>query len=247
MARSFNGTTDGASDGTGNNLSPSTAISVSVWVLFSAFQNFSGVFGQTRFAIGGWGIGTWTSPNNTLAVMFNNQLQLPISGAPAMSTGTWYHAVSTYDQTAWKTYLNGTLLSNINEVANPWSPLVTNTGKNIGNLAGWGIMAGSVAECTVWSDITLTQLEVTALANGARPSMIRPKSLRFWYPLDGLQSPEPEISGAGFSTTGMTLTGTNPAFGPPIMQFTPRWPQFIAPPPVIPTRIAPPGFAWAEW
>jgi hypothetical protein len=90
-------------------------------------------------------------------------------------------------------------------------------------------MNGFLADPAIWN-AKLTAAEVSALANGARPGTIRSASLAGWWPLGGLQSPEPDLSG---NANNGTLTGTNPAFGPPIMQFTPRWPQFIPPPPPV--------------
>lgn len=86
--------------------------------------------------------------------------------------------------------------------------------------------AGNIADVALWQGICLTAGEVAALAVGARPNMIRPSSLKTWLPLDGLASPEPDLSG---SKTNGVITGSVPAApGPPIMMLTPRWPQALA-------------------
>lgn len=85
--------------------------------------------------------------------------------------------------------------------------------------------AGTQADFAFWN-VILTAAEWAALGQGARPYQIRETALIGWWPLDGIQSPEPDLSG---SAANGTLTGTAKAFGPPLMQFTPRWPQ---PPPV---------------
>jgi hypothetical protein len=52
-----------------------------------------------------------------------------------------------------------------------------------------------------------------------------------WWPLDGFASPEVDLSRNAFNGA---LTGTTAAFGPPLMPFTPRTPQFwITPPPQV--------------
>lgn len=82
---------------------------------------------------------------------------------------------------------------------------------------------GRVADAALWN-VVLSDTEIKALALGARPINIRPTALIGWWPLDGLQSPEPDLS--GLANNGV-LTGTTLAAGPPVMMFTPRWPQFI--------------------
>jgi len=89
---------------------------------------------------------------------------------------------------------------------------------------------GFLADFASWTNVRLTATEFSALANGARPNTIRPAAFTGWWPLDGLQSPEPDLSG---NKNNGTLTGTLPAFGPPYMPFTSRWPQFI------PTVVSP--------
>jgi hypothetical protein len=81
---------------------------------------------------------------------------------------------------------------------------------------------GLLADGAMWDGIQLTQAEATALARGARPIQIRSKSLIGWWPMDGIQSPEPDMS--GFANPG-TLTGTLKKPGPPFTMFTPRWPM----------------------
>jgi hypothetical protein len=98
---------------------------------------------------------------------------------------------------------------------------------------------GRVADVAYWN-VALTAAEILALANGARPFTIRPQSLLLYYPLDGLQSPEPNLAGNG--TYNLTLQNSPSAdFGPPLAPFTPRWPQF-------PFVTAAPTFnpAWAR-
>src|SRR5208282_6101410 len=83
-----------------------------------------------------------------------------------------------------------------------------------------------LADFAYWSGVTLTVNEAEALYNGARPNTIRPSGLGEYYPIDGLAWPEPDLSGSGLNGTVTGTTGNGA--GPPIMLFTPRWPQFAA-------------------
>jgi hypothetical protein len=240
MARSFNGTTDGLSFSA--HASSSGPFSISLWVNFDPATTFT-IFvddpGSGYMLVGSGGGGVFPAHidlGGTAAT---------ISSSNIINAGVWYHIGATgfFDvagSTSGSIYINGVL----------------NTSGTIGHFVGgtstWTLatLSTTFVKCTMadaafWN-AGLTAFEFAALANGARPYTIRPTSLFNYFPLGGNQSPEPDLSG---NASNATFIGSpTPAFGPPFMQFTPRWPQFIsAPPPVIPTRIAPPGFAWAEW
>lgn len=81
---------------------------------------------------------------------------------------------------------------------------------------------GKIAQCCYWN-VFLTDNEVYALASGVRPNRIRPASIQGNFPFDGIESPEPDLSGNG---KVVTLAGPPPyANGPPINLFTPKWPN----------------------
>jgi hypothetical protein len=96
---------------------------------------------------------------------------------------------------------------------------------------------GAMADFGIWN-VALSAAEFSALGKyGARPYTVRAGSLVAYFPLDGLASPEPDLS--GFVNNG-TLTGTAKAStAPPLMMFTSRWPMT--------TPISTPSFqaAWA--
>ena len=93
-----------------------------------------------------------------------------------------------------------------------------------GNAGDW--FNGRLADIGLWTGVKLTATEAAALAKGARPYQIRTGSLKGYWPLDGLQTTEPDLSGL---LNNGTLTGTALAFGPPYRPFTPRWPQMMQP------------------
>jgi hypothetical protein len=154
-----------------------------------------------------------------------------------LSTNVWTHAVFTAagNNTAvtltW--YINGVASGTSSSYgANYFANFGTNIHIWLGGGAGGASperWVGNFADVAIWSGV-LSASEIKALSQGAHPNTIRPQSLLDWWPLDGLQSPEADLSGAGFNGT---LNGTVPAFGPPYAPFTPRWPQFPMVPPTF--------------
>ncbi len=228
MARSFNGSTDiitGSAFATGSAW-PSSGVTVAGWALFSslaaAYQTCAAkpvgnpATQDTVF------VGNSTGANLTkLAWYMGSAHKDP--GLATISTATWYHVAISYDTTVGlQTWLNGVSDGTAAaagaltiDTAQAWCLGHNPPGDGDGNLSG------SLADWAVWN-VTLKQAEVIALAKGIRPGLIRPLSLITWYPLDGLESPEPDLSG---NARNGTLTGTALSFGPPITMITRRWPQ----------------------
>jgi hypothetical protein len=149
-------------------------------------------------------------------------------GSTTLTAGTWFHVAVTYDSVAGlKTYVNGA--SDGTAAANGALAAGTNAFMAVGYDPGdvTRYFPGSIADAAEWS-VVLTASEIAALAKGARPSAVRPLSLTFYCPMDGLQSPEPDLSR---NARNLTLSAANPnlAFGPPFTFFTPRWPQPLLP------------------
>lgn len=71
---------------------------------------------------------------------------------------------------------------------------------------------GVIAVAAIWA-LTLSPTDFAALARGVCPLLIRPGSLRFYAPLFGGASPEPDYTNG---QKPLTLAGTSLADGPPI-------------------------------
>jgi len=98
---------------------------------------------------------------------------------------------------------------------------------------------GSMAEVGIWN-VVLTAGEILALAKGCRTASVRPASLVGYWPIWGLASPEPDMSG---NANNGTLTGTAKANGPPIDRFTwtnPNFYQAASSPPTSPLFLPSP-------
>jgi hypothetical protein len=152
-------------------------------------------------------------------------------GTTSLTLNTWFHVcgvilynsgTQTYSEII---YTNGgDKQSHTNTGGTPTSPPTafnTTAGLLKRDATGELFWGGSLADCAIWN-VQLTDFEILALSKGARPYTIRPGNVKIWWPLDGLASPEPDLSG---SLLNGTVTGAAQAFGPPFMQFTPRWPQ----------------------
>ena len=140
-----------------------------------------------------------------------------------LTANTWYSAVfsevSTVSRVA---YLNGVGTSNSTSAS-----LATQNfgGCWVGSYLGNNNTSfnGPIAEVAVWS-VALTAGEAAAYNAGCPAYMIRPKSLLGYWPLWGLVSPEPDLSGLKFA---LTLTGAPAkANHAPVTLWTPKWAQF---------------------
>lgn len=86
---------------------------------------------------------------------------------------------------------------------------------------------GGIAEVAVWS-AALSDSEIAALGRGVNPSSIRPSSLASYWPLLGLDSPEPDWSGNGGNLTvnGAVVYSTHS----PTQSWLPSKSSLFAPP-----------------
>jgi hypothetical protein len=222
MARSFNGSTDYIQSPLSTAVT--TNLSMSIWLNATATGGVP--FFNGNSASNGWG---FYCPS-TMHILLGNVTDF--DSTLTISTGVWYNFVLTITSGyVCSLYRSGTVGSTLNTSS---SPVITPTGNTqIGTVQAALKWNGLLADAAIWTNTVLTQLEINALAAGIRPARIRPKSLVYWVPVEGLASPEPDIS--GFANNGI-VTGTPArALGPPFAPITPRWPQTLpvvaAPPP----------------
>ena len=176
-----------------------------------------------------------SNSSNTFATIVN-------TASAALTANTFYPAVyvgvSSTSRTIY-TYQSGSLVSTNDTVSSVFGGTTSDTwigmfGNTPANIADFG---GSCAECAAWN-VVLSTAEITSYCRGARAYTIREPSLKGYWPLDGIVLPEPDLSGAVNNLSALGAN-SNPTlgFGPPLMQFTPRWPQFNFPPPPPPAFV----------
>ena len=150
--------------------------------------------------------------------------QAYLDSGQTLTAGTWTHLAMTKDGAgAWALLQNG---AQVQSGGGGYG--VLNTTTDLYKFLS-GTNAGSLADFALWT-VVLTALELAALVKGARPNTIRPANLISYFPLDGLQSPEPDLANYA---AGTVAGATSAAFGPPFSPSTRRWPQYNAPPPQV--------------
>jgi hypothetical protein len=169
--------------------------------------------------------GIWIKSTAKMAYYLSSS-DLLDPGAATITSGVWNHLALTGNFTtssSGNAYINGTT-----DGATVGGSLAPSNG--VIEIAG-GIASssnyfdGKIADVAMWN-VQLSTAEIAALSQGARPYQIRRPSVIFWLPMDGLQSPEPDLSGNAFNGT---LIGS-PSFapGPPLRPLSWR-PQQIIP------------------
>lgn len=145
-----------------------------------------------------------------------------LDSGETLTTGTWHHLALRYSgSNAWNLWRDSAQRANGTN-----SPIACNGATDVAHLgANAGVSSAMyIADSAVWQ-VYLTDAELTALSKGIRPNKIRPNPTMY-FPLDGLQSPEPDLSG---NANNGILTGTTFIAGPPLAMFTPRWRQLELP------------------
>ncbi len=219
MARTFNGSTDQI-DG-GNGVVEGATESNSCWIKASALSNaYMGIYCRTNGIASFHSILLKSTGKFATYVDTNAGSAQLDPGTNAISTGAWHHFAWTYGSSGGlKTFLDGAS----DGTSNIGTALLTNYGTTNTGIGydpanvGRGF-PGSIADVALWN-VALSASEITALARGVRPLMIRPANIIHYMPLDGLSSPEPDFSG---KKNNGTLTGTTFGSGPPITLVTPR-------------------------
>jgi hypothetical protein len=230
MARAF--TTAGNNDLLSSTVDAATANrSIACWLLVTSITAGTDEVAWYIGTSAGYGIITRAS-SGLIGILFGGVGYL-LSGTTA-TLNTWYQVTFTIDGsnncTIYITPGGGSMATTALGTNTPNAPT---GGFHIGGGSGEK-MDGSVAECGYWTT-TLTAQEALALGRGARCKDIRPGNLTRYYPCDGKVLPEPDLSG-NHDNAAIVTNSPALASGPPMMQFTPRWPMGS----ILPMTFPPP-------
>jgi hypothetical protein len=193
-----------------------------------------------------------TSPANALSFELGNTTTslLLLRGSANINDGNWHHVAAVWSAVSSTApsflYIDGVqaasgtpsatlgLLAGVTVLVGG-NNAFTNT---VGQISTF---TGDVADFMHWTN-ALSASEIAGLAKGIRPHWkTQPNSLDLLLPLDGLVSPEPDLSG---NTQTTTVTGTSrTAVGPPFGMSTRMAPSGLfvqppAPPPTIPVIVS---------
>lgn len=208
MSRNFNGTSDLITFADTNMPAVNAAITVAAWIKLTAPGG------------GGFFIGYGTSATHLTAfgvdAASSGKLRFTTQSAGVNSTGNvndalWHHVVFSWSPNTVNFYIDGAASGTGSLTL---STTLTGTGY-IGQAGGsptpigffW---PGDIAELAVWA-AKLTAADALAAYRGRALNVV-PASLRRYWPLVGVHSPEIELTG-GF---GGTLTGTTQSPHPPV-------------------------------
>lgn len=127
------------------------------------------------------------------------------TSATVLTIGAWIHVAgivaSTTDR---RIYVSGMLDGSNTTLTTPLTPNSAGIGARHGdNVAGDPQFNGRIAGVGIWN-VALAPDEISALSRGVSPRQIRKASLWGFWPLLGIDSPEPDMSGNG---RAMTLQG----------------------------------------
>lgn len=156
----------------------------------------------------------YDSGDNTLRAEYAGTVD-DATAKTALSTNTIVHGAAVFaSATSRSVYLNGVKVSSAVTV----NPTGTINGTRIGNMAlaltSFGLK-GRVLFPAFWN-VALGDTEISSLAKGAGPKLIRPSALKSYLRMSGGASPEPDFMGGSWplvSTPGVTANAV-PLFGP---------------------------------
>lgn len=130
------------------------------------------------------------------------------------ANGAWYHFCGAYSAptTTGLAYVNGVQdgsATTVPAATSTTSPLAIGQTQATGGNSPW---VGAIAEVGIWNRV-LTPAEVAALATGVPAPVAAPSGLVGYWPLHGVSTTEPDLSGQG---NNGTVSGTTVAAPPPV-------------------------------
>ncbi|MGE5165131.1 MAG: LamG domain-containing protein [Sphingobacteriales bacterium] len=217
-SRLFSNQTDKIVVANGNGLS-NTAFSIAAWInTTSVGANHGVIIGNT--GIGGLSNGICVRRNgDQLDLLQQNEVLIATSNH-VLTANKWIHVgVSGNSSAVYAFYADG--IDAGSGTGTAWSGFSAGNPQWIGASGNDTAWSGSIAQVAFWTTI-LTPGEFFRLAQGVKPSEIRPAQSAGYWPLCGNGFAATDLS---FNHYDGTLTGTSLAPGPPFIRAE-FWPGF---------------------
>jgi hypothetical protein len=204
---------------------PASGGSISFWLR----PNWNSGDGVAHFFIAGEGSGNFFqalkySDDNCYFGLWQGAAETRVVFADTgiFSAGAWVHILITWINGGTTTgYINGAAKGT--QGSTPTFTL--DNGFLVGSRAGLTGADAAMAEIGIWN-VALTANEALALSRGARCREVRRAAITGWWPLDGIETNEPDFSGNGVSL--IPSGSPTPANGPPMRLFTRVVPAIFA-------------------
>lgn len=204
MARTFNGTSDYM-----EHAAAAVTDEPMTFACWFVANNFAATSSLMSVGAGGSGFHRWNlrTTTTTGAVQASTQgaTTATASSTTNPTTGNWHHACGVFAaDNDRRVFLDGGSKGTNTTSVTVVSPDTTTIGARYNTTLG-GFWPGLIAEAAIWN-VALDDAEAAILARGYSPLLIRPESLRRYYPMLGRYSPEIDVRG-GFdgTVTGATV------------------------------------------
>lgn len=175
--------------------------------------------GTARFALVAAGAGTGGNTLICSSITSAGGGSNAETGAPYWSSGAWHHAAGVIaSPTSRYAYLDGAASahSTTSRVVTGLDRTMIASRFNAGTTGAY--FSGKIAEVGVWN-IDLSPAELTMLARGVSPLLVRPASLVTYCPVYGRNSPEIDFMDSGtFALTGTADQAAHPRIIMPAAQ-----------------------------
>lgn len=207
MARDFSGTNGNylsAADSASLSIT-GTAVTLAAWVNPDDFGNEGFIVGINDDSVIQYQMSVRQTNGHAFGSIGAGGTFQNVESAASLTAGAWQHIAVRKNGTgagALRSFINGTNDgSSTSDTSITDQSLACAIGDSPGS-AFWNAFDGRIAEVAIWA-AALDDAEIVSLARGFSPLLVRPASLRAYWPLLGNSSPEPDLrNGNNASVTG---------------------------------------------
>jgi len=146
-----------------------------------ALLSLSSANGQNRFILQAAGGAVSGDPVRAITTAANTSSNA--DSLTSYTANTWHHAAATFESTTHRrAFIDGVGGTAETTLRSPTTINSTRIGHTIVSSARGQFTNGRIAEACIWN-VALDDAEIASLADGYRPSLIRPSAIVFYVPL----------------------------------------------------------------